>query len=218
MNDRLCELELFLRPTPSVDSDSPLVRDKALELIQGVDSERERGVRLFYFARDAIRYNPFAPMFCAEEYAASATLQRGSGYCVQKAVLLAALCRAAKIPTRLCFADLLNHCVPGDLLELMGTNLFTYHGYCELYLEGRWVKATPAFDSAMCQRHGFRPVEFDGSCDAVFHSTTLDGRPHIEYVRDIGRYHDLPLNDLIQAFIETYGKANPDLMEQWRGK
>ena len=28
----------------------------------------------------------------------------------------------------------------------MGTNLFSCHGYTELYINGTWVKATPAFD------------------------------------------------------------------------
>ena len=28
----------------------------------------------------------------------------------------------------------------------MGTDLFVYHGYAELFLDGKWVKATPAFN------------------------------------------------------------------------
>jgi len=43
-----------------------------------------------------------------------------------------------------------------------GTNLFTHHGYDELYIEGRWVKATPTMDLKMCQEEGIIPVEFDG--------------------------------------------------------
>ena len=39
----------------------------------------------------------------------SATLARGYGFCVNKAVLLAALARAVGIPARLGFADVRNH-------------------------------------------------------------------------------------------------------------
>ena len=214
MNDG--DINIYLRPTGIIDSDHPSIRSTAERTASGAASDIKKAVKLFYFVRDEIRYNPFAPMFSRDVYAASATLERGSGYCVQKAVVLTALCRSTGIPARLCFADIRSHIVPGDLIEMMGTDLFAYHGYAEIYLNGRWVKATPAFDAAMCDKHGFRKVEFDGAEDAVLHAASLDGRPHIEYLRHIGCYDDLPFDDIVARFAEVYGKANPELFDAWK--
>ena len=124
----------FLRPARFIDSDHASIRSLAAELTGKDDSPRTRAVRIFGFVRDRIRYNPFSPMMDEKDYLASTVLARGFGFCVQKAVLLAALSRAAGVPCRLCFADIRNHIVPGDLAELMGTDLFTYHGYGEFFL------------------------------------------------------------------------------------
>ena len=36
-----------------------------------------------------------------------------------------------------------------------------------LYLEGKWVKATPAFNIEMCTRFGVKPLEFNGVDDSL---------------------------------------------------
>lgn len=96
----------------------------------------------FYFVRDRIKYNPRLPKLRVQDNRASEILKRGEGYCVQKVVLLAALARGSGIPARLRFADILNHRLPEHLLKMrMGSNLFVYHGYNELYIDGRWIKA-----------------------------------------------------------------------------
>ena len=213
--ERPKDLVKFLEPTRFIDSDHESIREAVAALDMASDPLRKRAVKMFLFVRDQIRYNPFSSMFNREDYLASEILARGQGYCVQKAVLLAALSRCAGVPCRLCFADIRNSLVPGDLLEYMGTNLFTYHGYNAFYLDGQWVKATPAFDLAMCEKHGFIPVDFDGKSDAVFHPVDKKGVRHIEYVRDIGNYADLPFDDIIAAFKELYLKNNTGLNGFW---
>ena len=210
------ELTNYLKPTRYINSDHEAIRSLVADIDVAGVSAVDAAVKLFYWVRNEIRYNPFAPMLAPDDYAATTILGRGFGYCVQKAVLLAALSRCAGIPCRLCFADIRSHIVPGDLLKLMGTNLFTYHGYDEFFLDGKWVKATPAFDPDMCEKNGFIPVEFDGRSDAVLHATDRTGRKHIEYVRRIGCYADVPFDDLIQAFEKVYIRNNPDLLRLWR--
>ena len=209
-------LEEFLQPTSYIDSDHGQIGDVVEDLRRETDSPRDLAVKLFYFVRDKIEYDVFTPMRREQDNVASAILSRRRGFCVQKAVVLAALCRNAGIPCKLCFADIRNHIVPGDLLDYMGTNLFTYHGYNAFHLGRGWVKATPAFDRDLCDRHGIIPVDFDGTSDAVFHPTNRDGQKHIEYVRDIGCYADLPFDDIIDAFTRVYGKSNPGLLELWK--
>ena len=195
----------YLEATPFIDCDAWSIKGKAQYLTRGQEKAIDKTRSLFYFVRDEIRYNPYSPHYSLGHYVASTILQRREGYCVQKAVLLAALARAVGILSRLRFADIKNYHVPKKLAEQMGTNLFVYHGYDELFIERRWVKATPAFDLRMCQENHIIPIEFDGKNHAIFHSHNQDGKLHIEYVRDHGHYQDAPLQEIIDAATRAYG-------------
>jgi hypothetical protein len=86
----------------------------------------------------------------------------------------------------------------------MGSDLFVYHGYTDLYLDGKWVKATPAFNLALCQRFRVKPLEFDGHEDSIFHPFDEDNRRHMEYLRERGTFADVPVDTIQQAFREAY--------------
>ncbi len=198
-------MEKYLEATPYIDCEAQPIKEKAQDLTKGQEEVRDKAKSLFYFVRDEIRYNPYTARYLPEHYRASTILRRGEGYCVQKAVLLAALARATGIPARLRLAAIRNYLVPEKLVKEMGTNLFACHGYDELFIEGRWVKATPAFDLKMCQENRIIPVEFDGKNHAIFHSHNQDGKLHIEYVQDHGHYEDVPLGEVVDAAVRAYG-------------
>ncbi len=194
-----------LKSTPFIDSDHPAVAAFARAHAKG-DSEVERAIALYYAVRDDIRYNPFLDFSDPEVYRASAVLARGEGFCVGKAALLAATARASGIAARVGFADVKNHLTTPRLAETMGSDLFIYHGFTELKLGGRWVKATPAFNLALCQRFRVKPLEFDGVNDSIFHPFDEDDRRHMEYVRDRGSFTDVPVAEIQAAFREAYPK------------
>jgi transglutaminase-like putative cysteine protease len=198
------DLGVCLRPTPFIDSDASSVRRFAEARAGDASDAVARAVRLFHAVRDEIRYDPYSFLLTPEELTASATLARGVGFCVPKAILLAAAARALGIPSRLGFADVRNHLTTPRLRALMGTDVFVFHGFTELHLEGRWVKATPTFDRALCERFGVRPLDFDGRADAIFHPFDVAGRRHMEYVRDRGRHADLPYETLLAVVREYY--------------
>lgn len=206
--------EKYLSPTQVIDCDSEIVKKKANDLTEQTEGPLEMAINLFYFVRDEIKYNLYVSFDTLESYKASRTLERGKGYCVQKAILLAALSRAVDIPARLRFADIRNHIIPEKLEDFMGTNLFVYHGYDELYLQGKWIQATPAFDLEMCEKNRIKPVEFDGKNHAKFHSHNKNGELHIEYVKDYGTYADLPFDELMEAWKEVYGEDYVERMNQ----
>jgi len=201
-------LDEFLQPTYAIDSDNKAIRDKAREIggIPGGDP-LDIAQRLFYFVRDEIKYNMYVPVELPDDHVASKVLQHGEGYCVQKAVLLTALTRACGIPARLGFADFLNHMLARARPEWEGASMIIYHGFAELWLSGEWVKATPAFDLAMCRKYGIIPVDFDGQHDAVFHPVDQDGNPHIEYIRFHGAFQELPFDRMSAARDKVYGKG-----------
>ncbi|MFW6125734.1 MAG: transglutaminase-like domain-containing protein [Chloroflexota bacterium] len=201
----------YLKPTATIDSDALPIQEKARALTSDEENVIGAAQSLFYFVRDHIRYNLYVSKSRPEYFRASATLERGDGYCVQKAVLLVALARAVDIPAALGFARLRNHLLPEKTRKWLGGDILPFHGYAELYLDGRWVKATPAFDAAMCEKHRIIPVEFDGTSDAVFHPCNQEGKPHIEYLADLGHlYDDLPFDRLRQALVEKLGEGMLD--------
>jgi len=198
-------MKQYLQPGRYVDSDHPAILEFSEKNSSG-NSQRERAVSLYYAVRDAVRYNPFLDFSRPEAYQASAVLQAGEGFCVGKAALLAACARAAGIAARGGFADVKNHLTTPRLAETMGSDLFVYHGYTELLLEGRWVKATPAFNLALCQRFRVKPLEFDGRADSIFHPFDADNRRHMEYLHDRGTHADVPVEEIQRAFREAYPK------------
>jgi transglutaminase-like putative cysteine protease len=173
---------------------------------------REKAVALYYAVRDQVRYDPYRIDLRPDAMRASATLARGHGFCVAKAVLLGAAARVHGIPSRLGFADVRNHLTTERLRRSMGTDVFVYHGYADLFLDGRWVKATPAFDRALCRRFGVPTLDFDGVHDSVFQPFDGEGNQYMEYLEDHGRFAELPLDDLREAFEAAY----PKLMSEGR--
>ena len=176
-NPKTNDFSLYLKPTFVIDSDSEIIKEKAALLTEKFSLPLEKAKELFYFVRDKIEYNPYRAFqaFELSDYCASKTLHRGDGYCIQKAVVLTALARAVKIPSRLGFADVINHPAPKKLIEMMGTNIFIYHGYSEFWLNDKWIVATPAFNIEMCKKFGIKPVEFNGVLDSVLHKRDNKG-------------------------------------------
>lgn len=170
----------------------------------GAGSDRQRAVRLYYAVRDDIRYDPYQFSLEPHKLRASTTLAEGSGYCVPKAVLLAACARAVGIPARIGLADVKNHLASQRLLALMETDIFYYHGYTEFWLDGRWVKATPAFNIELCERFSVKPLDFDGHKDALMHEFDTAGRRHMQYLTDHGPRADLPLAELEAVYRKHY--------------
>lgn len=192
-----------LTPTRIVDSDHLTVIEYAQRHAVG-NSDVERAVALFYAVRDDFRYDPYRITLTPDGMKASTVLSNGYGWCVPKATLLAAACRASGIPARLGFADVRNHLSTERMREVMGTDVFYWHGFTEIRLEGAWVKATPAFNIELCDKFGLLPLEFNGREDSIYHRFDRQGHEHMEYVAQRGTFDDVPLDLLIADFRTLY--------------
>jgi len=193
-----------LQPTYFLDADTDAVRDLAGTITADKISDVDKAVALFYWVRDEIRYDVYSLSEDPADYRASAVIEKRVGWCVPKAVLLVALARAAGVPSRLHFADIRNHQISEKLLEVMQTDLFFYHGFTELHLQGAWVKATPAFNAELCHKMAHKTVEFDGISHGMLPETTLNNEKHVEYVKDRGTVPDLPLEEIMGYFKKAY--------------
>jgi transglutaminase-like putative cysteine protease len=140
-------------------------------------------------------------------------LASGRAFCIPKAALLCALGRACGIPARVGFADVKNHLATKQLIEFLGSDLFVFHGYTEFYLEGRWVKATPAFNAELCRKHKVIPLDFNGREDSIFQPYNLEQKRFMEYVADHGTYADIPVAAIVAAWEEAYGRER---VRRWK--
>jgi transglutaminase-like putative cysteine protease len=192
-----------LQPAAMVDSDHPEVVAFAREHARGAD-DRERAVSLYYAVRDKLRYDPYRIDLSVRGMKGSTALINGYGWCVPKAAALAAVCRAAGIPARVGYADVRNHLSTERMRQNMGTDLFVWHGYTDIWLDGQWLKATPAFNIELCERFGLLPLEFDGRADSIYHPFDKAGNRHMEYVTMHGAFDDVPLQRIIDAFAVHY--------------
>jgi len=202
----------YLTPTSIIDSDHPSIRDYASVIVRGSKKPIEIAVKLYLAVRDNILYDPYSPFYLPEHYRASTVLKRGRSFCVPKASLLCALGRACGIPTRIGFADVRNHLATKQLIKFMGSDLFVYHGFVELYLEGKWVKATPAFNIDLCRKHHVPPLEFNGHEDSLFQAYNLENQRFMEYIDFHGLYADIPVDQIVVAWEKAYGK---DRVRNW---
>ena len=196
----MTDTNIYLRPTDIIDCDAESIRSKASELTAGMETTREKAVALYYFVRDAIKHNPFAPIYELERYRASVTLTEGHGFCQHKAILLAALARATGVPARLGFVDIKEHNVSDAFEAYHVGDRILWHGYAELFINGRWVHASPSYDLTTCERKGFVPVDFDGENDAKDSVFDRNGDRHIEHLEDHGHFADLPWDEMQQCY------------------
>ncbi len=211
------DLAACLKPSRFIDSESPEIIAYARRAAGDADDELETARRLYLAVRDDLRYDPYLVGSDPAGYTASATLERGRGFCTTKAAVLAAAARAEGIPARLGFADVKNHLTSPRLKRMMGTDVFAYHGYTELHLGGKWVKATPAFNLSLCRKANILPLEFDGENDSIYHPFDLEGRRHMEYLRYRGVHLDVPFEDMMRCFAELYPMTAEKMAAARRG-
>jgi hypothetical protein len=86
----------------------------------------------------------------------------------------------------------------------MRTDVFYWHGYTSIRIDGRWVKATPAFNIELCEKFHLKPLEFDGRQDSIYHPYDLQGNKHMEYLRFRGEYADTPIAEMAKTFAREY--------------
>ena len=198
------DLKPFLQAGPTVQSDDDAVVGFARRAMGTETRAVDQAVLLYYAVRDEVRYDGYDLDISVEGLCARRNLELGHGWCISKAVLLAACCRAVGIPARLGYADVRNHLSTRKMRERMGTDLFFWHGYTSIFLDGGWVKATPAFNLELCHKFRLQPLDFNGKEDSLYHPFDLEGRRHMEYVHERGEFAEPPIDRIRKTFRREY--------------
>lgn len=198
-------MERYLQPTAFFDYDQPALKAWIADQLDGVPDDPVEQIKALYLAaRDSVHYNPYVFSTEPHTFSASYALQCGETYCIPKAVLLGAAARSIGIPSRLGLADVRNHLSSPKLIEWLQSDIFRMHGFIELYLNGQWVKATPAFNARLCDLMNVEPLAFDGINDSIFQEYTESGAAHMEYVNDHGVFDDVPHEFIVAGVKSAY--------------
>jgi transglutaminase-like putative cysteine protease len=130
-------LEEALRPAPWLQSDHPRLRALALPVARMQISDARKMELLLQRARPYLARIDFTGHYSALE-----TLSRRAGDCTEAAVLLAALGRAAGIPTRV-----VNGLIYSRERYHGVSNAFMPHSWTLAWVDGQWKSFDLAFDA-----------------------------------------------------------------------
>lgn len=201
----------YLKSSTFINSDHTSIKELAAELTKECRTDNEKAKNIFYYVRDNCHYNMYSISPEPVTYKASNILANGKGFCVQKAILLAALGRAVELPSRLVLVAIRNHKIPAEALKHVGTNLFFPHAYNQFYLQEQWISTAATFDRKICKEQNVPVVEFDGFHDAVLSPQDLEGNRYIEYVDHFGYFSDYPYDFVFKNLPRYYG----DTYKSW---
>ncbi|MGD8306264.1 MAG: transglutaminase-like domain-containing protein [Ignavibacteria bacterium] len=197
-------LKKYLKPTEFLNCDNEKVISFVNDILGNEKDKKKAILKLFYKIRDSIPYQFDSIDISKEIFIASNVIGVDGSFCIPKAVLLATSARVIGIPSRLGFADVKNHLATEKVLKKMQTDLFIFHGYAELYLNDKWLKATPAFNKELCQRFNVKPLDFDGENDSLFQQFTESGDKYMDYLKDYGSFADMPYELMLTTFKNAY--------------
>ncbi len=194
----------YLTPTYFLDYESDEIQKLVKEFNTDTLAPKEKAIGLYLKVRDQWKYDPYNIHLTKEGYKASEIAKKPYGHCVDKSILLIAGLRALQIPARIHLAKVKNHIAVEKLTEKFGTNELTPHGMVNVRLNGKWVKASPAFNQTLCEKCNVAPLEFDGEKDSMFQEYDSEGNIFMEYLEDYGHFEDIPFDFMIHTMKTHY--------------
>jgi len=166
--------ERYLLSTGYCDCKNETLRTKVNEITNGVETQREKALKVFYWIRDEILFNSTLQVYKR----ASETINEGTvDYC-NKINLHVALLRAVNIPARIQYAqvdkEILKHFIPGFLWNRIPDPIG--HAWCECYLDEKWTSCEALFDMSLFEgliktdtvsSVDIPSIEWDGNNDLI---------------------------------------------------
>ncbi|EUA01014.1 transglutaminase-like domain-containing protein [Mycobacterium pseudokansasii] len=225
---RAGDLDPYLAPTDYVDARHPLVRATAAALVHGATSDVERVGRIYHYVRD-LPYDILAAFryLARGEHRASDALRHGVAFCMGKASMFVALCRAVGVPARVAFQTLSSpdkEFLSPEVRALWGGKSgrpLPWHSLGEAYLGNRWVKLDATIDATTAARLG-KPYrrEFDGVTDipTVEGPVLQENGSYADYPGDVALWYALVARAVLNALESSDIHARvADDDELWAG-
>lgn len=194
-------MEEYLRETDFLNYNDPKF-DSFIASVDPSKSQKELAIELYFLVRDKFVYDPYHLDLRYESLKASHVLGKRRAWCIEKSTVLAACARRFNIPSRLGYAIVTNHIGVEKLVQYLKRDEIVFHGYVELFIEGKWVKCTPSFDKNICRMMNVDPLDWDGTSDSMFQEF-IKGEKYMEYNYFYGEFNDVPI-ELMNAEMKKY--------------
>ena len=165
-------------------------------------NKQSLAIHLYDKVRESFIYDPYHLDIRFEGLKASSIILKKRAWCVEKAILLAALARKVGIPSKLGYAIVVNHIGVEKLKSYLKRDEIVFHGYVELYINNKWIKCTPSFDSRICKLSKVSVLEWDGQNDSLFQAFEGEMK-FMEYIHDYGSFEDVPI-ELMNSEMKKY--------------
>ncbi len=195
---------IYLENNFFMDFEHPDIQAYVQKHTHQTASVSENVISLYDAVRDGFRYNPYRISLRPEGYRASAFLSQTEGHCIDKANLFGACCRAIGVASRMRFANVKNHIGTEKLEARLGTSTLVFHGAVDVFLAGKWVTATPAFNRELCEMLGVSALEFDGKHDSCFQEFDKRGGKFMVYLHDYGHFPEIPFALMLEEWRKHY--------------
>lgn len=203
----------YLQSTDLLAADDPRIVKFAKQAVENCSTDKEKAVALYYAVRDGWLYDPYNLDISKRGLKITNLFHKKRAWCVEKAAFYVACARALGIPARPGYAIVVNHIGTEKLAEVLQREEIVFHGYADVFIEGQWVKCTPAFDRKICRISKVTPLTFDGEKDSLFHPYEGDEQ-FMEYVHDYGTFPDIPVKKMNEEMRKYY----PHLFENKHDK
>lgn len=207
-------LDQYLQETYYFDFSDKII-ERLVEDLKPLPINEQIG-RLFVKVRDGWRYNSFIIFISKEKYKASFIASNSEGHCIDKSSLFIAGLRALGIPARLRLAKVINHIAAEGLTEKLGSHYIAPHGIAEVHVNGKWLKASTAFNQTLCDKFNVDALYFDGTEDAMLQPYNREDEQYMEYIEDYGHFEDVPYEFILETFKTQYPSLNIEVSEQGR--
>ncbi len=194
----------YLRTSYYFDYDHEAIQKVIAEFNRSPLTKQEKASGLYLKVRDGWKYDPYRISLAKATYRASKIAEKPSGNCVEKSILLIAGLRALGIPARLHLGKVKNHIAVKRLTEKFGSNELTPHGMVNVYLGGRWLKASPVFNKSLCEKFNVHPLGFDGKSSSFLQQYNNSGSRFMEYTDDYGHFEDVPVKFMVENIKQHY--------------
>ncbi len=203
----------YLAQTYYFDFENDTVKELIREFQTDKTSVKEKAIGIYTKIRDNWRYNPYQLSLSRASYKASFIANKPDGHCIEKSILLIACLRGLQIPARIHLAKVKNHIGVERFMEKFGTDEITPHGMVDVFLDEKWLKISPAFNTELCVKCNVATLDFDGENDSIFHEFDNSGNKFMEYIEDYGSFEDVPVEFILNNFMENY----PEIIKNNKG-
>lgn len=164
---------------------------------ENYSTKKELAIAAYQYVRDEWYYSPLRLSLIPAEWQVDFLVTRTKGHCIDKSIILITLLKALGLQARLGLAKVRNHIAAERIVEFLGTDVLVPHGYVEIFLNEKWVKATPAFNKSLCEKLNVDVLDFNGEEDSIFQKFGINGTQFMEYIEDYGSFETVPV-----AYIE----------------